>query len=231
MGIGFPQINMIIISLLAPVPVVLIAWVIVKRLAWVRRLPARVKPAAVLFALSLATTGMLAFLGGGGPGEANASTRPSEEADDEIGGRFEGGPRVLYLFEIENWDETTRRERAAERFMQAIRKAVDGEGIYVKLAKEHHIPLDLFQTDNPLPNIMRHYHKIVPFICVWGYVSPGPEGKLESTIMLSTADRSAKPHTLGTIVLEFDPVPAKVSEAAQATAEQIREGIVEYFGD
>jgi hypothetical protein len=231
MGIGLSQVIMIVVSLLVPVPVVLIAWAIVRRFDAVRRLPRRAKPAAVLLTMSLASTLMLAYWSGHGPEQATATLNEAESVftQAELGRGHARKTRVLYLFELENWGETARRERAAQRFMQTIRQIAEDDGIYVKLAREHHVPLDLFQTDKPQANIMRHYHKIVPFVCVWGYISPGQENKLESTIILSSADHTVTPHDLRTIVTEFDPVPGKVLEAAESTAREIHDGLDEYF--
>ncbi|MCP3902191.1 MAG: hypothetical protein GY715_01035 [Planctomycetes bacterium] len=232
MGIGSFQIIMIVVSLILPVPLVLGVIVIAKRLPWRLPVPPRVKPAAIMLALSLASTGTLAFWAGLGPGEAEASVyeqRAGSGDEQPVSGSERA--RVVYLFEMENWGEEARRERAAERILQAIRTVLKDEGVFIKLAQEHHVPLDLFQTDKPDANILRHYHKLVPFVCVWGYVSPGQENNLEATIIVSTADRSVTPKDLRTIKLAFPPLPGFVSDAADDAAEEVLESLTEYFAD
>jgi hypothetical protein len=193
---GALEVGIILLSLVVGAAVLGAAWLALARTRWsLSRVPRGLRPAMATGVMMAASVTVLLLFAARPPAEAGAAAETIEVEESEE--TREANLGKIRVFPFENWGDRARRLQIGEQFHRAILDELPGRGYWAVKAMEKDPPLNLHDVSRAKPrNLIAHYRKYAPLLCITGYVSEMKDGRFEVHVVLSHVDAAVRSKTL-----------------------------------
>lgn len=217
---GAPELWRILVSIVGAGIALGAVFVVLRLFRWDSRLPERWVPPIITGFMMLASVGLLVALAR--PPSPVAAVTPA--AVEEPGQEVSPSTWTIRVYPFESWGTAARRKDLGPDLARRIMLLLRDEGLWARKGLEELPPVGLHDIKGERPtNLIDHYSKLAPFLCVSGYVSVKKDGRFEATVTVSWVDKAARSSTILERTLTFSDSDETIDLAARSLVAEFLE--------